>query len=128
MSYKELQRPSSFGFTCILQANNVSGVIMKTSGIYFEVSCYCQEGFSRLVVFWCTSPLIFWHFSCDRVEHMTFSHSSFFPRPCWGFSFSGLVVSPFLLFLISRFIGCFVLIKFGRVSSFLGLNVGTKRP
>jgi hypothetical protein len=80
MNYKELQRPSSFGFVCILQANNVSDVTMSASCIYFEMSCYFQEGSSRLDVLYGVPPLSFFDMLLmARVEYMTFSHSSFFP-------------------------------------------------
>jgi hypothetical protein len=80
MNYKELQRPSSFGFACILQANNVSDVTMSTSCIYFKMSYYFQEGYSRLYVFSSVPPLSFFDMLLMiRVEYMIFSHSSFFP-------------------------------------------------
>jgi hypothetical protein len=78
MNYKELQRPSSFDFACILQGNNVSDVTMSASCIYFEMSCYFQEGSYRLDVLSGVPPLSFFDMLLmTGVEYMTFSHSSF---------------------------------------------------
>jgi hypothetical protein len=47
MKHEGLWRPSYFGFTFILQAKNVDGIVTNTCGLYFEACYYCKWGFSK---------------------------------------------------------------------------------
>jgi hypothetical protein len=45
MGDEGLRRPSSFDFACVLQVENVNGVVIGVGYIYFKMGHYCWLGF-----------------------------------------------------------------------------------